>query len=139
MIFSLCTRLVIPAWLLLILAPRWRWTKRLVWSGALPILFGTMYLALIVGYYPTAQGGFGSLAQVLEIFRNPHIVLAGWIHYLAFDLFVGTWEVRDAQRLAIPHVVVVPCLALTLLFGPIGLLSYLAIRLWLRRTIAIEL
>lgn len=54
---------------------------------------------------------------------------AGWTHYLAFDLFIGGWEVRDARQRGIPHLLVVPVLVLTFLVGPAGLLLYLAIRL----------
>ena len=54
--------------------------------------------------------------------------LAGWVHYLAFDLFIGSWQVRDAVRNAIPLWLVLPCLVLTFLFGPIGLVAYLAVR-----------
>ena len=61
------------------------------------------------------------------LFENPWLLLAGWAHYLAFDLFIGGWEVRDAQRRGIPHLLVVPALVLTFLFGPAGLLLYLLI------------
>ena len=60
--------------------------------------------------------------------RNPWLLLAGWLHYLAFDLLIGTWEVRDARERGIPHVVVVPCLVLTFMLGPAGWLLYLALR-----------
>jgi hypothetical protein len=83
-------------------------------------------------------GGFGSLSQVSQLFQNPYKLLAGWIHYLAFDLFVGSWEVRDAQRLGIHHLLVVPCLALTFLLGPIGLLLYLALRFTMKRRFIIN-
>lgn len=56
------------------------------------------------------------------------MLLAGWVHYLAFDLFVGTWEVQDAVKNSVSHLLVIPCLLLTFLFGPIGLLSYFAVR-----------
>jgi hypothetical protein len=65
---------------------------------------------------------------VSALFSNPWVLLAGWTHYLAFDLFIGGWEVRDAQRRGIPHLFIVPALVLTFLFGPAGLLLYLAIR-----------
>ena len=65
------------------------------------------------------------------LFDNPWALLAGWTHYLAFDLFIGGWEVRDAQRRGIPHLLIVPALVLTFLLGPAGLLLYLAIR-WSR-------
>ena len=56
------------------------------------------------------------------------MLLAGWIHYLAFDLFIGGWETRDAVRNGIPHLLVIPCLLLTFMLGPIGLLAYFALR-----------
>jgi len=62
-------------------------------------------------------------------------LLAGWVHYLAFDLFVGSWEARDALSHRIPHLAVIPCLLLTFLFGPAGLLLYLLLRFTLRRQI----
>jgi hypothetical protein len=73
------------------------------------------------------------LQQVAALFSVPAALLAGWIHYLAFDLFIGSWEVRDSQRLKISHWLVVPCLVLTFLFGPIGLALYLLLRAGLRK------
>ena len=64
----------------------------------------------------------------MALFTNPEIALAGWLHYLAFDLLIGAWEVRTARREAIPHLLVLPCLALTFLFGPAGFLPFLALR-----------
>jgi hypothetical protein len=77
---------------------------------------------------PGSEGGFSSLSGVSTLFDNPWGLLAGWTHYLAFDLFIGGWEVRDAQRRGIPHLLVVPALVLTFFLGPSGLLLYLAIR-----------
>jgi len=68
------------------------------------------------------------MADVAALFQKRELLLAGWIHYLAFDLFIGAWEVRDAQRNQIPHLVVIPCLVMTFMLGPIGLLFYFAIR-----------
>jgi hypothetical protein len=59
------------------------------------------------------------------LFTDHWLVLAGWVHYLAFDLFIGSWQVRDARRNRVPFLLVLPCLLLTFLFGPIGLLLYL--------------
>lgn len=58
------------------------------------------------------------------LFSVPELVLAGWIHYLAFDLFVGAWEVRDAQKKEIHHLLVIPCLFVTFMAGPAGLVLY---------------
>ena len=127
-LFVLCSGLVMPGWLLLVFAPRWRWTDRLVSLNLLPLLLAAVYLGLIVSRFGTAEGGFGSLARVRQLFQDPYLLLAGWAHYLAFDLFVGGWEARDARRLGLPHLLVAPCLVLTLLFGPTGFLLYCALR-----------
>jgi hypothetical protein len=134
LLFSVCSAFVIPFWALLIFAPRGEWTQRLVHSALAPALLGCVYLALVATSPPSAEGaGFSSLEGVTRLFALPHAVLAGWVHYLAFDLFVGAWEARDARRHELPHLAVVPCLLLTFMLGPLGLLLYLALRGALRR------
>lgn len=130
-LFSLANPAALLGWALLGLAPRWRATRALVLSGALPLGLAAAYAALIAAHYlgpHGGEGGFGSLAQVAALFRDPWALLAGWVHYLCFDLFTGAWEVRDAQRRGLPHALVVPALALTFLFGPAGLLLYFGLR-----------
>lgn len=137
-LFSICGDLVLPGWLLLVVAPRWRWTQRLINSCIIPLMLAVVYLFLIVTHFGKSGGGFGSLAQVAQLFSDPYNLLAGWIHYLAFDLFIGGWEVRDAQRLSIRHLLVVPCLILTFLLGPVGLLLYFILRWTLKRKFFVE-
>lgn len=132
-LFSICSMLVVPGWLLLVFAPRWKWSARIIAGVLIPLVLGLVYLYLVVTHFGESGGGFGSLAQVSQLFRNPYNLLAGWVHYLAFDLFVGSWEVRDAERLRINHLLVVPCLVLTFLLGPIGLLLYFALRAFMKR------
>jgi hypothetical protein len=82
----------------------------------------------VIWALPGSDGGFSSLSSVSRLFENPWALLAGWTHYLAFDLFIGGWEVRDAQRRGVRHLFMVPVLVLTFLLGPGGLLLYLLIR-----------
>ena len=96
---------------------------------AVPAALGIVYLTLLVMNTPPEGAGFASLAQVERLFSSQWLLLAGWVHYLAFDLFIGAWEVRDAMRLNVPHLLVIPCLVLTFLVGPVGLLLYFIIRL----------
>ena len=135
-IFGAANMFAMAGWLLLLVAPRWRWTQRLVVSGAWSVLLSLLYLALIALHMPGAPGGFGSLAAVSTFFANPMLLLAGWVHYLAFDLLVGAIETRVAQADGIPHLLLVPCLLLTFFLGPIGLLLFLAIRSGRRRRLA---
>lgn len=129
-IFSIANLVAIVGWLLIAILPRWKYTRLVVVSGAIPLLLAVAYLVLIVLFFGRAEGGFGSLADVMKLFTNEWAVLAGWIHYLAFDLFVGSWEVRDSQEKGVSHVLVIPCLILTFLFGPIGFLAYSILRLF---------
>lgn len=135
-LFHICTWLVLPGWLLLIVAPRWRWTQRIA-TFVLTLPLAALYLGLFLANW-TPDVGFGSLDQVYAVFQNPAFVLIGWIHYLVFDLFIGAWEVRDARAQQIPHLAVIPCLVLTFLVGPIGLLLYLLLRLAIRRKIGVD-
>jgi hypothetical protein len=130
-IFGILNMLTMAAWLPLIFLPKARWASAVV-PVLVPCLLAVIYVALIVASLPWSGGGFSSLAGVKALFENPWALVAGWAHYLAFDLFIGGWEVRDAQQRHIPHLLVVPALVLTFLFGPAGLLLYLAIR-WVER------
>ena len=99
-------------------------------SLIIPIILGVTYAYLMFSFSGSASedGGFGSLAEVKALFGVDALLLAGWIHYLAFDLFVGAWIVRDAQKEWISHWLVLPCLFFTLMAGPFGLLLYLVLR-----------
>lgn len=128
-VFAICNAGVMPGWILLAVAPGWVWTERLVHSVLIPVLLGAVYVGGFLTAPPAPEGAsFGSLEGVMLFFSQPHGVLVGWVHYLVFDLFVGAWEVRDARRRGIHHALVVPCLFLTLMLGPAGLLLYVVIR-----------
>jgi len=129
-LFDVASKMVLPGWLLLVFLPRWRWTQTIT-AGLIPLVLGVMYLVLFIKYFgqvPEGFGAFGSLAGVKAALSVEGMLLAGWIHYLAFDLFVGSWEVRDAQRVGVHHLLVIPCMLLTFMMGPVGLLLYLVLR-----------
>jgi hypothetical protein len=127
-IFSIGNLVAMTGWILLTVAPRWKVTRTVVLSGLIPLLLGAAYLILVALFFGKSEGSFGTLSGVMTLFQNPWAVLAGWIHYLAFDLFVGSWEVRDSERHGISHFLVIPCLFLTFMLGPVGLLVYFIIR-----------
>jgi hypothetical protein len=131
-LFSLANTLALAGWTMLVLAlwgPRWL----MLASGiALPALLGCLYTGLVLAYFAGAEGGFSSLDAVARLLSGREMLLAGWLHFLAFDLFVGAWQVRTARREALPRLLVIPCLGLTFLFGPAGLLAFLGLRAAIR-------
>jgi len=135
-LFKAANYAVMPFWLLLVVAPRWTWTQRLVHGPVVVLLLAPIYAYMLFGYGPAPEGSsFGSLYGVMVMFSAPHIVVAGWIHYLIFDLFVGAWETRDALRRGVPHALLIPCLLTTLIVGPLGLLLYVLVRFFSKRAL----
>ena len=131
-VYTIINLSVMPAWLLLALAPGAAVTRLVVHSGVYPLALGVFYivtLSMTLFFGMGADGGgFGSAAGVSQLFSHPLGILVGWSHYLVFDLFVGAWEARDARRRGVAHWMLLPCLFFTLMFGPVGLLLYLVLR-----------
>jgi hypothetical protein len=138
LLFRIANNVALLGWLILIFLPRWRWSARLVGPVLIPVLLSAIYATLVVAVFGHAGGGFSSLSSVGLLFQNRYMLLAGWVHYLAFDLFVGSWEVRDAQKIGIRHYLIVPCLILTFIFGPAGWLLYFAVRAIARRSVGLK-
>ena len=132
-LFNLSGAVALPCWLLLLVAPRWR-VSQLLATFVAPLLIAAVYILLLFSHRAPPGSGFGSLSQVSILFRSPFALLAGWIHYTAFDLFTGAWQARDARRVGISPWLVAPCLLLTLFFGPAGLALYLLLKMVLRRS-----
>jgi Domain of unknown function (DUF4281) len=126
-VFSILNALAMAAWLPLVFLPSARWANTIV-PTVVPGLLAVSYVVLVAVGLPGSEGGFSSLAGVKTLFENPWALLAGWTHYLAFDLLIGGWELRDARERQVPHLLVVPALVLTFLFGPAGWLLYLVVR-----------
>jgi hypothetical protein len=123
-VFSIVSAMAALQWLLLIVMPKWKITQWLVNHAAVPLLLSAIYCIYIAGFFSIHGGGFGSIQEVRILFSNDKLLLAGWVHYLAFDLLIGFSIIKSARASAIPHWLVIPCLALTFMFGPCGYLLY---------------
>ena len=128
-IFQICSTITLIGWAILIIAsPFWIKFDKFV-IGIIITLFAIVYGWLILQVVgPDDFQKFGTLKGVMELFTNPTAVTAGWIHYLAFDLMVGCWIKNNSVKYGIAHWLIIPCLLLTFMLGPVGLLLYLAIR-----------
>ena len=127
-IFSVVNAIALISWVLLALLPRRPWVTKTLTSTVVPALLAIIYTSIIATTWKGSPGGFSTLSSVATLFGNRWLLLAGWTHYLAFDLLVGNWEVRDARERGLSHAFVVPCLILTFLFGPAGWMLYLGAR-----------
>lgn len=126
-VFSIAGAVAFGAWALLVVRPRATWVRALTGTWV-PVAFAVAYVTILGMRLGSVTGDFNSLNGVAALFSDRWTLLAGWIHYLAFDLWVGTWEANDAHARGIAHWKVVPCLVLTFLVGPAGWLLYMALR-----------
>ena len=119
--------MAMAGWILLLAVPRNRRAMTIA-GTVIPLTLAAIYLTLFVLHARGSNGGFSSLAAVAQLFDNRWLLLAGWVHYLAFDLFIGAWETRDAMARRVPRLLLAPGLVMAFMLGPIGLLCYHAVR-----------
>lgn len=128
-LFAIANPLAMLGWIGLLAWPLARQPIMIVCGYAIPLALSVGYMACVLAFWGTGSGGYDSLPNVMALFDTPGVALAGWIHYLAFDLAIGGWIVRDASQQGIRHWMTYPSLVLTFLFGPIGLLLHFTMRL----------
>lgn len=128
LIFSIVNSLALACWILLFVFFQKRWVYQLLFSGVFVAMAIVYVIFISKGLGGDSQGGFDSLANVKLLFTNDEAVLAGWIHYLVFDLFVGMWICQDTAKTGINRWLLLPCLFFTFMLGPAGLLLYSIIR-----------
>ena len=124
-VFSIANTIVLPMWLLMIVVPTWKVTQWLVDFRVIPILLSVIYVIYIaIAIQTGGMMDFGSLVSVMELFTEENAVLAGWVHYLAFDLLVGMWLLDQNKSIQINPWFMAPVLLLTFMLGPVGFLLF---------------
>lgn len=121
--FALASAAVLPGWMILIFAPRARW----VWLDRVPALIlplglSVLYAGLILAHFSASGGGFGTIAAVRQLFASDYGLVAGWVHYLAFDLMIGAMMATKMDQMGLQRLSQAPLLGLIFLFGPLGVL-----------------
>ena len=126
--FSIAGMLTMAGWLALLISPLIpNWSDRI--AGLLiPIALSTGYVIILLFFPANNGGGFGTFAEITQLFTSSNALMAGWIHFLAFDLIVGAWICREARQHDIRFWMVMPCLPVTFLFGPAGFLLFTIVR-----------
>ncbi|MEM9545660.1 MAG: ABA4-like family protein [Bacteroidota bacterium] len=128
-VFSISNTAALLMWILMIFLPKWKATRFLIDYKVVPLALSVVYMIYIVN--AIMIGGmmdFGSLASVMALFTEENAVLAGWVHYLAFDLLIGMWILKQNKSLGIHHVLIIPCLLGTFMFGPVGFVLFTIIK-----------
>lgn len=126
-LFDLANMVALPGWAILIFAPRrWPWLNLLP-AVVIPLLLSVLYTGLVLRYFAEAGGGYSTLAAVKTLFLSDEILLAGWAHYLAFDLMIGALMAVRLDKLGASRLVQAPVLISVFLFGPVGVLFTYAI------------
>ena len=127
-LFSIAGVIAMAGWLFLLFSPLIpKWSDRIA-GTILPVVLSLGYVMLLIMPSSGSAGGFGTLADVMELFSFQQAALAGWLHFLAFDLIVGAWACRTARAEGVSFWLVALCLPVIFLFGPAGLLAFQAIR-----------
>ena len=128
-VFSIANMIAIPMWVLMLFFSKWKVTRFLIDFKVIPLALAFMYAIYIFqAIQISGMMDFGSLTSVITLFTEENAVLAGWIHYLAFDLIVGMWVLDQNKELKINQLVMAPCLFLTFMLGPIGFLLFMIIK-----------
>jgi hypothetical protein len=132
-VFSIVNLIAMPMWVLMIFLPKWKTTRLLIDYKLIPIILSIVYLIYIV--ISIKQGGgmdFSSLESVMALFTAEDAVLAGWVHYLAFDLLVGMWILDQNRSIGLNHLLIVPCLLGAFMLGPVGFLLFMIMK-WIKK------
>lgn len=128
-VFSIANLMAMPMWLLMIILPKWKITRYLIDYKVIPLLLALLYVIYIfLAFKISGDMDFGNLSSVMVLFTEENAVLAGWVHYLAFDLLVGMWMLDQNKQLGIHQLLMVPCLFGTFMLGPVGFLLFMIIR-----------
>ena len=129
-LFSLSSLLVMPFWGLMIFLPTWRWTRRVITSPWIVAPAALLYAGLVLPDVVNVFAAVSSpdLNNIAELLGTPAGATIAWVHFLAFDLFVGRWVYLDSRERGVNVFVMAPALFLTLMLGPFGFLLYLGLR-----------
>jgi hypothetical protein len=139
--FKIANTAALLSWILLLFLPRYPRLVQGLRYGMIAALSLAYSLVIAFNFFKVEGGGFDSLESVKILFSSDAVIFAGWLHYLAFDLFVGLWIAETADRLGLHRVWQIPILFATFMFGPFGLLLFYGIfgtKQWRRNTVAAE-
>lgn len=121
-LFSIANAAALAGWLVLIagIVSKRPLLRDRIAGLYIPLALSAAYAVLILVFWWGADGGFDTLENVQKLFTSSWAALAGWVHYLAYDLFIGALVSREIIERGLSRLFLIPILPLAFLFGPIG-------------------
>jgi len=132
---------VLPFWLILIFFPNSNLTKYFITSIFPILLLSGTYIFVLYKSYLNSYNFIGNFNLYLgfdelsDLFSDKSFLITFWVHFIAINLFVGGWIVKDSQRFMINKMLIILPLIFTYLIGPLGLLLYWLIRIFYAKNI----
>ena len=125
-LFDVCNLLILLVWGLVLFFPRQKISENLISYPWVPLGISFFYSYFIVVSGGLVEADFSSLEGIVILFKNttPESAAAGWLHYLAFDFWVGTWIIRHSRKNEIAHLTIILPLLCTFMLGPVGIMIY---------------
>ena len=121
-VFGLANMAAMAGWVVLVLAPRHWPGARVLPRWGVPVALSAVYSGLVLIHFAAAGGGYGSIAEVRQLFQSDAMLVAGWTHYLAFDLLIGAWLAQRMDAAGVHRILQAGPLLCVFMFGPVGLL-----------------
>ena len=135
LLFTIINFLALLIWLMLFFAPFSRLYNIFIRSGLIFIVFGIAYAIIMISFFNVDPRNLNSLEGVKSLLNNDWAFVAGWIHYLAFDLLAGIWILNDSVKAGIKRGWIIVPLIFTFMAGPLGLLLYFIIKAIQRKSL----
>tara|TARA_Y100000385_G_C13106168_1_gene648009 strand:+ start:5528 stop:5965 length:438 start_codon:yes stop_codon:yes gene_type:complete len=126
LIFNFCNILILIAWGAIIISPQKKISEILISYPWIPLTLSFFYIYFIIISGGLMEADLSSLNGIVTLFKNatPESAAAGWLHYLAFDFWVGTWIIKHSRKEKISNKIIVLPLLFTFILGPVGILVY---------------
>ena len=136
-IFNIYNTGILIFWLLLLVFPKSKLTQKMTDFPWIPLVIAFGYIYFLGTSDSIFSVDFSTLSGLTEMFQNsnPRGVAAGWLHYLAFDFWVGCWILRDSQKKGIKHAFIIFPMLFTFMLGPVGVIIYTLVLLFQKKLI----
>lgn len=136
-IFNIYNSGILIFWLFLLVFPKSKLTQKMTEFPWIPLVIAFGYIFFLVTSDSIFSVDFSSLSGLTEMFQNsnPRGVAAGWLHYLAFDFWVGCWILRDSQKKGVKHAFIIFPMLFTFMLGPVGVIIYTLVLLFQKKLI----